>query len=116
MSTKKINFNIIKKKEITERRIFIEEKMYNFDEFINIQNTKSEKWDTLESNRSLPFTVADTDFGVPEEIIEGLKKRISHPILGYTTLEDSFYNSIAGFVKRHHNCSWKKARFILLLG
>lgn len=81
----------------------MEEKMYGFDEFINRQNTKSEKWDTLENDKALPFTVADTDFGVPGEIIEGLKERINHPILGYTTLEDSFYNSITGFVKRHHS-------------
>ena len=82
--------------------------MHNFDEFINRQNTKSEKWDTLENNRSLPFTVADTDFGVANEIIDGLKMRLEHPILGYTTLEDSFYNSITNFVKRHHNWDIEK--------
>lgn len=77
--------------------------MHNFDEFINRQNTKSEKWDTLENNRALPFTVADTDFGVPNEIIDALKERLKHPVLGYTKLEDSFYNAITGFVKRYHN-------------
>lgn len=78
--------------------------MNNFDQIINRQNTKSEKWDTLENNTALPFTVADTDFGVATEIIEGIRKRAQHPILGYTTLEDSFYDSITSFVKRHH--SW----------
>lgn len=76
--------------------------MYDFDNIINRQKTKSEKWDTLESREHLPFTVADTDFAVAPPILEALAERLAHPVLGYTTLEDSFYEAICAFARRQH--------------
>ena len=82
--------------------------MYDFNYVLNRQNTKSEKWDTLENGESIPFTVADTDFATAPPIMEAIIERSTHPILGYTVLEDSFYNSIIDFCQRRYNINLKK--------
>lgn len=82
--------------------------MYDFNKIHNRQNTKSEKWDTLDNKETIPFTVADTDFQTAPPIMEAIIERATHPILGYTILEDSFYNSIIDFYKRRHGLELKK--------
>ncbi|MDD2371595.1 MAG: pyridoxal phosphate-dependent aminotransferase [Firmicutes bacterium] len=82
--------------------------MYDFNHVVNRQNTKSEKWDTLDNLNSIPFTVADTDFAVAPPILEAIINRITHPILGYTVLEKSFYTAIIDFCDRRHNLKLNK--------
>ena len=82
--------------------------MYDFNKVLNRQNTKSEKWDTIENTETIPFTVADTDFPTAPPIMEAIIERAAHPILGYTVLEDSFYNSIINFCQRRHGLELKK--------
>lgn len=50
----------------------------------------------------LPFTVSDTDFAVPKEIITTLQQRIAHPVFGYTRWNHTaFKESIQNwFLKR----------------
>lgn len=61
---------------------------YDFNEHIDRYGTNSAKWDLVADNFGrpdvLPMWVADTDFRVPDEIIDALKKRLEHPIFGYT--------------------------------
>ncbi len=90
--------------------------MYDFNNVIKRQNTKSEKWDTLDSLKSIPFTVADTDFAVATPIMEAIIDRVAHPILGYTVLEDSFYNSIINFCQRRYNINFKKNMLFITPG
>lgn len=82
--------------------------MYDFNQILNRQNTKSEKWDTLENKDSIPFTVADTDFPTAPPIMEAIVKRATHPILGYTILDQAFYNSIINFCQRRYGLELKK--------
>lgn len=82
--------------------------MYDFNQILNRQNTKSEKWDTLDNKDSIPFTVADTDFPTAPPIMEAIIKRATHPILGYTILDQAFYNSIINFCQRRHGLELKK--------
>jgi cysteine-S-conjugate beta-lyase len=82
--------------------------MHDFNNIINRQNTKSEKWDTLNNTDTIPFTVADTDFQTAPKIMEAIIERAAHPILGYTILEESFYNSIINFCQRRHDLVLKK--------
>lgn len=82
--------------------------MYDFNKIHNRQNTKSEKWDTLDNKETIPFTVADTDFQTAPPIMEAIIERATHPILGYTILEESFYSAIIDFCKRRHGLELKK--------
>lgn len=63
-------------------------KNMNFDQIINRKNTYCTQWDFIEDrfgdNDILPFSISDTDFAIPKEIINTLSQRLIHPIFGYT--------------------------------
>ena len=64
---------------------------YNFDEIINRNGTDSVKWDGVEGrwgrNDLIPMWVADMDFRTAPFVIEALKKRLEHEVLGYPLVE-----------------------------
>ncbi len=49
-----------------------------------------------------PMWVADMDFAVCPEIIDALKARLEHPILGYTAEPADYRPSIIDWVREHH--------------
>lgn len=61
---------------------------HSFDDEINRLGTFCTQWDYIEDRFGekdlLPFSISDTDFKVPEEVLEALKNRIDHGIFGYT--------------------------------
>jgi cystathionine beta-lyase len=85
---------------------------YNFDEIIFRTNTDCEKYDGrtgyFGSIQVLPMWVADMDFKTPDFIIEAIKKRADHGILGYTFHSQGFYESIINWMKNKHNWNIKK--------
>lgn len=56
---------------------------YKFDDIPERRNTNCVKWDAYPKDR-LPLWVADMDFEVCPKIIEAMKKRLEHPVLGYS--------------------------------
>lgn len=60
----------------------------DFDKVIDRKGTFCTQWDYIADRFGeadlLPFTVSDTDFAVPDEILETLQHRLSHPVFGYT--------------------------------
>ena len=68
--------------------------MQNFDEIIDRKNTNCVKHDGMESfigaKDAIPMWVADMDFRTPKFIIDSIKKRLEHEILGYTFRSDIF--------------------------
>ncbi|WP_206912060.1 cystathione beta-lyase [Enterococcus sp. DIV0840] len=60
----------------------------DFDTIVDRKGTFCTQWDYVADRFGqadlLPFTVSDTDFAVPKEILETLQQRISHPVFGYT--------------------------------
>ena len=60
----------------------------NFNEVIDRTGTYCTQWDYVEDRfgRSdlLPFTISDTDFKLPEEILLKLHERINHGVFGYS--------------------------------
>jgi cysteine-S-conjugate beta-lyase len=79
---------------------------YNFDKSVDRLGTSSVKWDYLDRTfgnaEVLPLWVADMDFEVPQPVIDAVVKRAQHGIYGYTEKPDSFYSSIAGWMKKRH--------------
>ena len=53
----------------------------------------------------LPMWVADMDFAVCPAILEALRKRLEHPILGYTVFPDDYKPAIQDWIFSHHQ--WK---------
>ena len=82
---------------------------YNFDEIIDRTGTSCVKWDFtwqfIGAKDVLPMWVADMDFRTPDFIIDAIKKRADHEILGYTLRPDSYYDSIIRWIYKKHN--WK---------
>ena len=85
---------------------------YNFDEVISREGTNCEKFDAREQifGRAdvIPMWVADMDFAAPPAVVEAIRKRAEHPILGYSYRSDSYWQSIIGWVERHSG--WKIQR------
>ena len=57
---------------------------YNFDEIVPRTGTNSYKWDSAVDTDVLPMWVADMDFRTAPFVIDALKKRLEHEVLGYT--------------------------------
>ena len=81
-------------------------KKYNFDEIIDRTGTDSIKYDAVSwffgSSEVMPLWVADMDFRTPDFIMEAIRKRMDHEVLGYTFRGDAFYDSIIHWVRQQH--------------
>ena len=55
---------------------------YNFDKIINRRQSESLKWHRYNED-ILPMWLADMDFECPEVMLDALRERINHRILGY---------------------------------
>ena len=81
-------------------------KEYNFDEIIERHGTNCVKYDLLESyfgnSEALPLWVADTDFRVPDFIMEPLRKRMDHEILAYSYRPESYFEAITANHRSKH--------------
>ncbi|MDR2562681.1 MAG: PatB family C-S lyase [Prevotellaceae bacterium] len=79
-------------------------KLYDFDTCVERRNTDSEKWncctERFGTNEIIPLWVADMDFKTPDFVMDALRKRMDHEILGYAYRLDSFYESLKNWLKR----------------
>lgn len=85
---------------------------YNFDIHHPRENTASIKYDMRReyfgSEDVLPLWVADMDYATPDFIIDAIRARLEHPILGYSTRSDNYYQSIINWMKDRHGWNVKK--------
>ena len=88
---------------------------YNFDEVIERRGTDSVKYDAVSERwgRSdlLPMWVADMDFRTPPFVIEAIRRRLDHEVLGYTFACEAWYTSIINWQKERHG--WNVTREML---
>lgn len=86
--------------------------IYDFDTYIDRRGTDCVKYDELEKRYGradlLPAWVADMDFPVQPEITDALQKRIAHPIYGYGSVPEEFWQSIINWLVHRHG--WKVGR------
>ncbi len=79
---------------------------YNFDEIIDRKGTDSVKWDGVENiwgrNDLTAMWVADMDFRTAPCVIEALRRRLEHEVLGYTFACEDWYTSITHWVKSRY--------------
>lgn len=85
---------------------------YNFDEQVNREHTASVKYDLRKllfgKEDVIPMWVADMDFKTPPFIIDAIKKRLNHEILGYTFRAESFNESVATWMHKRHGWNVEK--------
>lgn len=72
---------------------------------ISREGTCSEKYELRQalfgSDEVLPMWVADMDLPTPDFILQALKERLDHPILGYSITPDSVYQAIIDWQAQH---------------
>ncbi len=80
-------------------------KPYAFDTVVDRRQTGSLKWEKFGDPAVLPMWVADMDFPIAPEIINELKQRLDHPVLGYTQPTNAVVASVVDYLADHHG--WK---------
>ena len=93
---------------------------YNFDEIIDRQGShcvKIERMAEIWGRKDLlPLWVADMDFNTPPCIIEAIKERLAHKVLGYTCPHDGYYQSIVHWVHRRYGMALQKEQIQFVPG
>lgn len=79
--------------------------MYDFDKIVDRRGTSCLKYDFQVERRGrddlLPLWVADMDFALPDNILDDIKKRVSHGIFGYTDPKREYFDSVIGWFYSH---------------
>lgn len=85
---------------------------YDFDKVIERRGSGALKYDALKERYGnpdlLPLWVADMDFATPPFIVEAMRKRLDHPVFGYTVVPQKFWECIVSWNMKRH--SWKIER------
>ena len=81
-------------------------KIYDFDEIVPRRGTGCVKHDGMirnfGSNDLLPMWVADMDFRSPDFVMEALRQRCAHEVLGYALPPDSYVAALQAWMHRHY--------------
>ena len=91
---------------------------YNFNEIIERRGTDCFKWDALKAMYGrgdvTPMWVADMDFRSPDFVMEAIRRRCDHEVLGYTMPSEGYIQAVTTWLDRHYNiqASKKELHFI----
>ena len=69
---------------------------------IERRGTSSLKWDQWAGRDVLPMWVADMDLAAPPCVLDALRARLDHGVLGYTKVLPGFATALAGWMSRRH--------------
>ena len=79
---------------------------YNFDNVVDRHDTCATKIEEMDRKFGrhdlLPFWIADMDFEACPCIINALRRRLDHAVLGYTSAPADFWNRIISWLDRRH--------------
>ena len=75
---------------------------YDFDRVIDRSGTDATKLQKYAGTDILPFWIADMDFAVPDFILDPLRERLEHPIIGYTKKPDSLTLALQNWLVHHY--------------
>lgn len=88
----------------------------DFDRVIDRRGTSSTKWDKYAGTDILPFWVADMDFAMPEFIRDAVRRRLEHPIVGYTRTPETLVEAFQNWLERHYGWQVPAAWLVWLPG
>ena len=89
------------------RRLIKEmEMVYDFDEVIDRRGTDSVKWDGMKNvwgrDDLTALWVADMDFRTPPFVMDALRRRLEHEVLGYTMPCEGWDTAICSWLRKRH--------------
>ena len=95
-------------------------KPYNFDEIIERCGTDCFKWDALPAmygrDDLTPMWVADMDFRSPDFVMEAIRKRCEHEVLGYTMPSKGYWQAVNAWLQKHYNINATKEELHFIPG
>ena len=74
----------------------------DFDRLINRKGTSAIKWEKYKDSDVIPMWVADMEFETAPEIIDGIRQRLDHAILGYTRAPQSLNETVQSYLLNRH--------------
>lgn len=87
-------------------------KKYDFDKVIDRRGTGAIKTDVLKEKYGrddlIPLWVADMEFETPDFVTEALRKRLEHPLFGYTAEPEDYWPTVQKWIRDHHQ--WEVER------
>ena len=93
---------------------------YDFDTVIDRRGTTAIKYEWLDGvfgrHDVSPLWIADLDFAVCPDIVNGLRRRLDHPILGYYACPDSYWEAVSQWLSRRHAMSVKREDMTFIPG
>jgi cystathionine beta-lyase len=78
-------------------------------------NTGSKKWSQYPED-VLPMWVADMDFPVAEPIMQALKHRLEHPLLGYSVAQDTLRETLVAHLAQQYDWHIQPQDLVFLPG
>ena len=99
---------------------FVPMSKYDFDTVIDRRGTSAVKYDWLDGmfgrHDVSPLWVADLDFAVCPDIVNGLRRRLDHPILGYYACPESYWDELADWLSRRHEFKTRREEMTFIPG
>lgn len=84
---------------------------YNFRESACRKDTNAEKYtlrkELFGTEDVLPVWVADMDIDTPDFVLEAVKKRLEHPLVGYEEVPTSAFEAQIEWMKKEHGISFE---------
>jgi putative C-S lyase len=75
---------------------------FDFDTPVDRSGTWSARWEKYAGRDIIPLWVADTDFRAPPAVLEAIRARLEHGVLGYTTPPEELREVIVERMQRLH--------------
>jgi len=88
---------------------------FDFDRPIDRRNSGSAKWNRYPAD-VLPMWVADMDFAVAPEILDALRARLDHPVLGYAVARDALRAQIVACMAQSYGWTVAPQEIVFLPG
>lgn len=87
----------------------------DLDNLLQRLNTGSKKWSQYPQD-VLPMWVADMDFPVAEPIVQALRTRLDHPMLGYSVAQDSLRRTLVAHLGERYQWHIQPEDLVFLPG
>ena len=85
---------------------------YDFSTAANRELTNAEKYTLRKAlfgtEDVLPAWVADMDINTPECVLNAVKKRLEHPIMGYEEMPDSAFEAQIAWMQKEHGAAFER--------
>lgn len=83
-------------------------KKYNFDKFIDRHNTSCMKFDGIQDQLPpdvdvMPMWIADMDMPTPDFVLDAVRERLEHPVIGYSFPSKEYKEAIMNWMEKRYN-------------